>query len=118
MSSGLKADEVRQGVPDRVPLVSVAPLRAALASIPDAIRYIGGPSRSKFYADVLPELEIVRLGGRTFVTLISLDRLIEAHRESPVRQPVGPVPKRARQLTSSGEPISDADCREASNGRG
>jgi hypothetical protein len=54
----------------------VAPLKPALAAIPGAIDYLGGPSRSKFYADLLPHLDIVRFGKRTFVTIESLDRLI------------------------------------------
>jgi hypothetical protein len=61
-------------------LVSVVPLRPALAAIPAALEYLGGPSRSKFYADLLPSLEVVRFGNRTFVTVTSLDRLIEANR--------------------------------------
>ena len=58
------------------PVVQIVPLSPALASIPDACRYVGGPSRAKFYADILPLLDVVKLGGRTMVTVESLDRLI------------------------------------------
>lgn len=61
---------------------AIASVKPALASIPDARLYLGGPSRSKFYADLLPHLEKVKIGTRTFVTLESLDRLIEALRVS------------------------------------
>jgi len=61
---------------------AIASLRPALSDIPGAIDYLGGPSRSKFYADLLPQLDIVRFGTRTFVTIDSLDRLIAAHRQS------------------------------------
>jgi hypothetical protein len=54
-------------------------LRPALADISGAIDYLGGPSRSKFYADLLPLLDVVRFGGRTFVTVESLDRLIASN---------------------------------------
>lgn len=59
--------------------VAVSSLCPALADIPSAIKYLGQPSRSKFYADLLPLLDIVRFGNRTFVTLTSLDRLIAEH---------------------------------------
>jgi hypothetical protein len=61
--------------------VAVISLRRALADIPGAIEYLGGPSRSKFYADLLPRLDVVRFGKRTFVTVESLDRLIAANRQ-------------------------------------
>jgi hypothetical protein len=53
---------------------------SALLSYPEAIRYLGHPSASKFFADLLPELDMVRFGRRSFVTRKSLDRLIERHR--------------------------------------
>ena len=56
-------------------------LQPALASIPGAIVYLGGPSRSKFYADILPRLDVVKFGTRTFVTVASLDRLIARHQK-------------------------------------
>jgi hypothetical protein len=51
-------------------------LRPALASIPDACRYVGGVSRAKFYSDILPLLETVHIGTRHFVVVTSMDRLI------------------------------------------
>jgi hypothetical protein len=41
---------------------------------------MGGVSRAKFYADILPLLETVKLGSRNFVVVASMDRLIEANR--------------------------------------
>jgi hypothetical protein len=52
-------------------------LKPALASIPDACKYMGDVSRSKFYADLLPRLETVHIGSRHFVVVASMDRLIE-----------------------------------------
>jgi hypothetical protein len=63
-------------------LAQVAALRPALASIPEACRYLGNPSRAKFYADILPLLDVVKLGTRTMVTVESLDRLIAANRRA------------------------------------
>lgn len=68
-------------------IANVAPLKPALADIPSAISYLGKPSRSKFYADLLPNLDIVRFGTRTFVTIASLDRLIAANQQSAARKP-------------------------------
>lgn len=51
-------------------------LKPALISIPDACRYLGGVSRAKLYADLLPQLETVHIGKRHFVLVASLDRLI------------------------------------------
>jgi hypothetical protein len=53
-----------------------ATLKPALASIPDAAKYMGGISRSKFYTDVLPLLQTVNFGTRRFVVVQSMDRLI------------------------------------------
>jgi hypothetical protein len=53
-----------------------AALKPALASIPNAIKYCGGISRSKFYSDVLPLLQTVNFGTRRFVVVSSMDRLI------------------------------------------
>ncbi len=58
----------------------VSSLRPALASIKSARQYLGDIGPSKFYADILPTLDIVKLGSRTFVTVASLDRLVERHR--------------------------------------
>jgi hypothetical protein len=60
-----------------VAVVPVGPLKPALSSINDACRYMGGVSRAKFYADLLPRLETVKLGGRNLVVVASMDRLIE-----------------------------------------
>ena len=56
------------------------PLKPALLSILDACAYLGGVSRAKFYADILPKLETVKLGRRNFIVVASMDRLIEANR--------------------------------------
>jgi hypothetical protein len=61
-------------------------LQPALADIPGACRYLGDVGRSKFYADLLPHLDVVRLGKRTFVTVESLDRLIAANRHTTARR--------------------------------
>jgi hypothetical protein len=61
-----------------------APIRPALASIRDACLYLGGLSRSKFYADVLPLLDKVKLGNRNFVVVASMDRLIAARANRPI----------------------------------
>ena len=76
MAKHLQADGGLRDKPETLP---VAALRPALAGIPVAIEYLGKPSRSKFYADILPKLDVVRFGGRTFVTIASLDRLIAAN---------------------------------------
>ena len=82
MTKHLRADGGFRGAADASLNVKDGNLRPALASIPSAIDYLGGPSRAKFYSDLLPRLDIVRFGGRTFVTFESLDRLIAAHRQS------------------------------------
>ena len=56
-----------------------AALKPALASIPNACRYLGDLSRSRIY-ELMPVLDVVRIGGRTFITIESLDRLIAANR--------------------------------------
>jgi hypothetical protein len=67
-------------------LAAISPLKPALASIPGACQYLGDPSRSKFYADLLPQLDIIKFGTRTFVTVESLDRLIAANRQLAAKQ--------------------------------
>src|SRR5215469_16844895 len=62
----------------------VTPLKPALASIKAACDYMGGVSRAKFYADLLPLLETVKLGARNLVVVESMDRLIEARRSRGV----------------------------------
>jgi len=61
---------VSNGVSDK------ADLKPALASIRDGCRYLGGISRAKLYADVLPLLETVKLGNRRLIVIASLDRFI------------------------------------------
>jgi hypothetical protein len=56
---------------------ATATLRPRLASVTAAREYLGGISRSGFYDRYLPRLDIVRVGGRTTVTVESLDRLID-----------------------------------------
>jgi hypothetical protein len=67
-------------MPNRPPvptlLLPTDSLKPALASIPDACRYLGEVSRAKFYADVLPLLETVHIGTRHFIVVASMDRLI------------------------------------------
>jgi hypothetical protein len=57
-------------------------LRPALASIEDSCAYLGGIGRAKFYSDILPKLETIKLGRRNFVVVASMDRLIETGRRS------------------------------------
>jgi hypothetical protein len=59
------------------PLEATVSLKPALASIKASCEYMGGVSRAKFYADILPLLETVKLGSRNFVVVSSMDRLIE-----------------------------------------
>jgi hypothetical protein len=59
-------------------ICSAEPLKPALASIPDACKYMGNVSRAKFYSDVLPLLETVHIGSRHFVLVASMDRLINS----------------------------------------
>ena len=70
------------------------PAKPALSSIPDACKYMGGISRAKFYADLLPHLETVHIGSRHFVVIKSMDRLIAKLRAASA--PKGSVPKRGR----------------------
>ena len=53
-------------------------LKPALASINEARRYMGGPSRAKFYADILPLLESIYFGKRHFILVASMDKEIAA----------------------------------------
>ena len=59
MSNHIRADGRARG---NTEIVAVTSLRPALADIPGAIEYLGGPSRSKFYTDLLPRLDVVRFG--------------------------------------------------------
>jgi hypothetical protein len=58
-------------------------LKPALASIPDACKYMGDISRAKFYSDVLPLLETIHIGSRHLVVIASMDRLIDSLKEGP-----------------------------------
>ena len=51
-------------------------LKPALASVADACAYLGGISRAKFYLDVLPKLDTIKLGGRRLILVASLDKFI------------------------------------------
>jgi hypothetical protein len=66
---------------------SAAELKPALASIPDACKYLGDVSRSKFYLDVLPLMETVHIGTRHFVVVASIDRLIAKLKDAPAALP-------------------------------
>jgi hypothetical protein len=65
--------------PTRGPPGTLTPV---LISIRDACIYLGGVSRSKFYNDILPLLDTVKIGKRNFVTTNSIDRLIAANQRS------------------------------------
>jgi hypothetical protein len=62
--------------PTDAAVVNTIALKPALASIERACEYMGGISRSKFYADILPLLETVKLGNRNMIVVASIDRLI------------------------------------------
>jgi hypothetical protein len=62
-------------------------LKPALASIPDACKYMGDLSRAKFYADVLPLLETIHIATRHFVLIASIDCLIERLKDAPADRP-------------------------------
>jgi hypothetical protein len=73
------------------PAFTGTPLKPALASIPNACNYMGGVSRAKFYADILPLLETVHFGKRHFVVVESMDRLIAA-KTTPNQDPMTILP--------------------------
>ena len=77
MTRHLRADGRARGPAS--PTSAVDPFRPALTDIPGACAYLGNVGRSKFYSDLLPKLDIVKFGTRTFITLESLDRLIAAN---------------------------------------
>lgn len=58
-------------------VLSVGEIKPALISINDGCKYLGGISRAKFYSDILPQVESVLLDKRRFITVSSLDRLIQ-----------------------------------------
>jgi hypothetical protein len=61
---------------DRAKAGETHPLKPVLASIPNALKYMGDVSRAKFYSDILPLLQTVHIGTRHFVVVESMDRLI------------------------------------------
>jgi hypothetical protein len=84
---------------EAAPVAYFGPVKPALTDIPGACAYLGHVSRAKLYADLLPELDVVRFGSRTFVTIESLDRLIAAN-----RKPRAPQPPRHQQGVNEQEP--------------
>jgi hypothetical protein len=78
MKKQVRADDRARERTEAASVVSINRLRPALASIPDACGYLGDLSRSRLY-ELMPQLDVVRIGARTFVTLESLDRLIAAN---------------------------------------
>ena len=78
MKKQVWADGRVRGRTEAASVVAVNSLRPALASIPDACRYLGDLSRSRIY-ELMPRLDVVHIGARTFITLQSLDRLIAAN---------------------------------------
>jgi hypothetical protein len=78
MTKHLKADGRARG---KAAAVAVCALQPALTDIPGALAYLGDVGRSKFYRDLLPQLDVVRFGARTFITIKSLDKLIRVHRQ-------------------------------------
>jgi hypothetical protein len=75
MSNHLRADGRARGAP-----AADGSLRPALTDIPGACAYLGYVGRSKFYSDLLPKLDVVKFGARTFITVESLDKLIAENR--------------------------------------
>jgi hypothetical protein len=76
MDKHLRADGRARGASLTASDVSFRP---ALTDIPGACAYLGNIGRSKFYDGILSQLDIVKFGTRTFITLDSLDRLIAAN---------------------------------------
>ena len=58
----------------------VAEIKPRIVDVDGGCRYLGGLSRARFY-ELLPSLVKVKIGHRTFVTVESLDRLIDAGTE-------------------------------------
>jgi hypothetical protein len=81
-------------------IVAAKSLKPALASIRDSCSYLGGVSRAKFYADILPKLNTVHLGARHLVVVASMDRLIANSAVQGGKERRGIPPKRiAQRLT-------------------
>jgi hypothetical protein len=70
MKNHVRADGRARGG-GQATVVAVASLQPALASIPEACRYLGGLSRSRLY-ELIPHLDVVKFGARTFVSIESL----------------------------------------------
>jgi hypothetical protein len=92
-------------------------LKPALASINTAREYIGGPSRAKFYADILPLLETIKFNDsdkRRWVVVASIDRLIEARRTAAVYIPTADSNEHAQAATGRALhcPLPDQDTAE------
>jgi hypothetical protein len=81
-------------------------LRPALASIPEACRYMGDVSRAKFYSHVLPLLQTVHIGSRHLVVVASMDRLIDSLKEASPENQNAPL---APQQTANCRNTSRAD---------
>jgi hypothetical protein len=71
-------------------VASSTPLKPALASIKASCDYMGGISRAKFYADILPLLKTIKLGNRNLVVIDSMDQFIDATLNGPM-PPIGGV---------------------------
>jgi hypothetical protein len=80
MITNLQADGRTIGNTKASRILTIPRLRPALVSIPGACRYLGDLSRSRLY-ELMPQLDVVRIGARTFLTIASLDRLINANRQ-------------------------------------
>jgi hypothetical protein len=83
---------------DPATVVYFGPVKPALTDIPGACAYLGNLSRAKLYADILSDLDVVRFGSRTFVTIESLDRLIATNRKAASEpSPDALTPQRQRR---------------------
>jgi hypothetical protein len=90
----------------------VTTLKPALASINTAREYLGGGSRAKFYADVLPNLETIKLADsdkRRWVIVASMDRLIEARRPAVADVPTTDTADLAQVGPDLGQQVSGRD---------
>ena len=61
---------------DSVNIEKVVGLKPALISINDLCKYLGGMSRAKIYTDIIPHLEMIKIGGRNLATVESADAFI------------------------------------------
>lgn len=88
-------------------IANAAELKPILASIPDACKYIGGVSRAKLYADLLPRLDTVHIGSRHFIVVASLDRLIQTLNTTPPQSTNKRPPQKKRGGRPRKEKMSD-----------